>query len=147
MIKVVVTLLILFFILTPGILWSYAKKTDKYFIALVHAAVFAFVWSFIQPRIKEGYEITSLEFKLEKKMDTPRVKKQLDKFFPDAKVTYDNTDGSNLLKVYRKGGSNERDITGAEIMDPKIKNISEFIDEVKNTTDENKKNKKKKKIN
>ena len=144
MIKVFVTLLSLFVILTPGILWSYAKKTDKYFIALVHAAIFAFVWSFIQPRIREGYEITSLEFKLEKKMDTPRVKKQLDKFFPEAKVTYDNTDGSNLLKVYRKGGINETDITGADIMDKKIKTISDFIDEVKNTTVENKKKNKKK---
>lgn len=131
MIKVVVTLLILFVVLTPGILWSYAKKTDKYFIALVHAAIFVFVWSFIQPRIREGYEITSLEFKLEKKMDTPRVKKQLDKFFPDAKVTYDNKDGSNLLTVYGKGRSTETDITGADIMDKNIKNISKFIDKVK----------------
>lgn len=145
MIKVVVTLLILFVILTPGILWSYAKKTDKYFIALVHAAIFAFVWSFIQPQIREGYEITSLEFKLEKKMDTPQIKNRLNKFFPEAKVTYDNTDGSNLLKVYRKGGSNETDITESDIRSTKMTKINKFIDEVKNTTDENKKKNKKNK--
>lgn len=132
MIKVVVTLLVLFFILTPGILWSYAKKTDKYFIALVHAAVFAFIWSFIQPRIREGYEITSLEFKLEKKMDTPHIKNRLNKFFPEAKVTYDNTDGSNILKVYGKGRSDEKTgITASDIRATKMTKINKFIDEVK----------------
>ena len=43
-----------FFLLTPGILWSYAKKTNKYSIALLHAGVFAFVWYLIHTPIKEG---------------------------------------------------------------------------------------------
>ncbi len=132
MIKVVVTLLILFFVLTPGILWSYAKKTNKYFIALIHAAVFAFVWSFIQPQIREGYEITSLEFKLEKKLDTHQIKRRLSQAFPDAKVTYDNTDGNNVLKVYGKGRSNETNIDKNSIMTTKMKKINKFIDEIKN---------------
>jgi hypothetical protein len=36
----ILTHFVLFFLLTPGILWIYEKKTNKYFIALVHAFVF-----------------------------------------------------------------------------------------------------------
>jgi hypothetical protein len=44
----ILSLVFLFFILTPGILWSYPKKTNKYSIALLHACVFAFVWYLIE---------------------------------------------------------------------------------------------------
>jgi hypothetical protein len=57
MIKIL-SLVFLFFILTPGILWSYPKKTNKYSIALLHACVFAFVFylieTFSNTPIREG---------------------------------------------------------------------------------------------
>ena len=43
MIKIL-ALIFLFFILTPGILWSYKKKTNKYLIALLHAFLFVLIW-------------------------------------------------------------------------------------------------------
>ena len=48
--------LILFFLLTPGILWTYSKKHNKYSIAILHACLFAFVFYFIQSNtpIREG---------------------------------------------------------------------------------------------
>ena len=60
MIKIL-TLIFLFFILTPGILWSYKKKTNKYLIALLHAFLFVFIWHFakhLAPNyvIQEGME-------------------------------------------------------------------------------------------
>ncbi len=52
--------LILFFLLTPGILWTYSKKHNKYSIALLHAFVFAFVFylieTFSNTPIREGLE-------------------------------------------------------------------------------------------
>lgn len=52
--------LILFFLLTPGILWTYSKKHNKYSIALLHACVFAFVLYLIETvsntPIREGLE-------------------------------------------------------------------------------------------
>ena len=48
--------LFLFFLLTPGILWTYSKKHNKYSIALLHACVFAFVFYLIESYtpIREG---------------------------------------------------------------------------------------------
>ena len=134
MIKSLGTLFILFFILTPGIFWSYAKKTNKYFIALLHAAIFAFIWSFIQPQIREGLkESTSLEFKLEKNMKTDKdVEKLLKKNFKKATVNYDNADGNNVLIVtVKEGGQHELDITKDDIKNPK-KNIDPFITKKEN---------------
>lgn len=63
--------LILFFLLTPGILWTYSKKHNKYSIAILHAFVFAFVFYFINETfsntpIREGLEKNNkrLGFKL-----------------------------------------------------------------------------------
>jgi hypothetical protein len=56
----ILILVVLFVILTPGILWTYPKKTNKYSIALLHAFVFAFVLylieTFSNTPIREGLE-------------------------------------------------------------------------------------------
>jgi hypothetical protein len=54
----ILTLVFLFFLLTPGILWSYPKKTNKYLIALLHAVLFVFIWHCVPGfnHIKEGME-------------------------------------------------------------------------------------------
>jgi hypothetical protein len=53
----IISLVFLFFLLTPGILWSYPKKTNKYLIALLHAVLFAFIWHCVPGfNIKEGME-------------------------------------------------------------------------------------------
>ena len=53
----ILSLVFLFFLLTPGILWSYPKKTNKYLIALLHAVLFAFIWHCVPGfNIKEGME-------------------------------------------------------------------------------------------
>jgi hypothetical protein len=41
----ILALLFLFFLLTPGILWSYPKKTNKYLIGILHAVLFVFIWN------------------------------------------------------------------------------------------------------
>ena len=63
MIKILAPI-ILFFILTPGILWSYKKKTNKYVVALLHAVGFVLIWHLVEQYIihfrntqfKEGME-------------------------------------------------------------------------------------------
>ena len=59
--------LILFFLLTPGILWTYSKKHNKYSIAILHAFVFAFIFYFINETfsntpIREGLEKNDKRF-------------------------------------------------------------------------------------
>jgi hypothetical protein len=63
MIKILAPI-ILFFILTPGILWSYKKKTNKYVVALLHAVGFVLIWHLVEQYVihfrntqfKEGME-------------------------------------------------------------------------------------------
>ena len=50
MIKILAPI-ILFFILTPGILWSYKKKTNKYVVALLHAVGFVLIWHLVEQYI------------------------------------------------------------------------------------------------
>ena len=86
----ILPLIFLFFILTPGILWSYPKKTNKYVIALLHAAAFVLIWNLTQyltmhltrylanRKIREGLDETKEEDeepKVEKK-DEPKVEKK-----------------------------------------------------------------------
>ena len=54
----ILALLCLFFLLTPGILWSYPKKTNKYLIAIVHAVLFVFIWNVVLyfTHTKEGMD-------------------------------------------------------------------------------------------
>jgi hypothetical protein len=54
----ILALLGLFFLLTPGILWSYPKKTNKYLIAIVHAVLFVFIWNVVLyfTHTKEGMD-------------------------------------------------------------------------------------------
>lgn len=63
----ILTLIFLFYLLTPGILWSYRKKTNKYLIGLLHAAVFAFIWNVIQ-NFKEGLVVSVSEDEDEDKL-------------------------------------------------------------------------------
>ncbi len=46
---------ILFFLLTPGVLLSLPPGGTKYTVALVHALVFGLITWFIQSRIKSTY--------------------------------------------------------------------------------------------
>ena len=46
---------ILFFLLTPGILVSLPPKGSKYTVALVHAILFGLITWFIQSRTKSTY--------------------------------------------------------------------------------------------
>ena len=133
--------LFLFFILTPGILWTYSKKTNKYLIGLLHAVVFAFVCHFIQSRtpIKEGLnEIKGLSFRLEKNMNNRDIKKKLKEIFIQAqnrygditkKNSYDNIEGQNVMEVITHSGSKETTIYKEDLMDPNFKNILKFIKE------------------
>ena len=140
--------LILFFLLTPGILWTYSKKHNKYSIALLHAFVFAFVFYFINETfsntpIREGMkEIKGISFELEKNMKTDEVNKALINIIKKARtkygkglkisLSYDNEDGENKLKVIYAGGSSGINTTKKEIMDPNAKEIFKFIEKVKN---------------
>lgn len=66
----ILSLVFLFFLLTPGILWSYPKKTNKYLIALLHAVLFAFIWHCVPGfNIKEGMEKADKEGEEEDKDD------------------------------------------------------------------------------
>ena len=55
MILKTISLLVLFYLLTPGILWSYRKKTNKYLIGFMHAFLFTIIWNVIQ-NFKEGLD-------------------------------------------------------------------------------------------
>ena len=92
----ILPLIFLFFILTPGILWSYPKKTNKYVIALLHAAAFVIIWNLTQylamhltrylanRKIKEGLDETKeeeVEPKAEPKVEPkiePKIEKKVD---------------------------------------------------------------------
>ena len=54
----ILALLFLFFILTPGILWTYPKKTNKYLIVILHAILFVFIWNCVLDfnNTKEGMD-------------------------------------------------------------------------------------------
>ena len=53
---------ILFFLLTPGILVSLPPGGDKYTVALVHALVFGLVMWFIQSRSSNYYNDTGKKY-------------------------------------------------------------------------------------
>ena len=138
--------LILFFILTPGILWSYSKKHNKYSIALLHASVFAFVFYFINTSfdntiIREGLNnIKGISFKLEKNMNNSKVNENIKnivkiikkKYDVELKVDYDNKEGVNDLIVSTEGDSSSTYISKEDIMDKDIIRIINLIDKEKN---------------
>ena len=137
--------LILFFLLTPGILWTYSKKHNKYSIAILHASLFAFVFYLIESYtpIREGMQkIKGITFKLEKSMETDDVRKKLRTILEKARkkygnkletsVTFDNNDGENDLSVSILGRTSSRNTSKEEIMDKDAKEIFKFIEKVKN---------------
>ena len=138
--------LILFFILTPGILWSYSKKHNKYSIALLHACGFAFVFYFINTSfdntiIREGLNnIKGISFKLEKNMNNSKVNENIKnivkiikkKYDVELKVDYDNKEGVNDLIVSTEGDTSSTYISKEDIMDKDIIRIINLIDKQKN---------------
>ena len=82
--------LILFFLLTPGILWTYSKKHNKYSIAILHAFVFAFIFYFIQSNkpIREGMQkITRISIEFKKGIVT-KDDERIERIFEKAKKKY-----------------------------------------------------------
>jgi len=106
--------LFLFFILTPGILWTYSKKHNKYSIALLHACVFAFVFYFINSStpVREGLAKNDkrLQFVLSNDVKEDKaVEKQIKKVYgKQIKVTY-NEEPSEKQK--QKAKEKGRDLT------------------------------------
>jgi hypothetical protein len=119
-----------FFLLTPGILWSYAKKTNKYSIALLHAGVFAFVWYLIHTPIKEGLtENDKVIFEYTTNLYTTENRKKA-KMFKQVSSTKNNDKAK--IKVIFNGKENGLTITQRDFDDDftralkKLKNLKEF---------------------
>ena len=64
------SLIFLFFIFTPGILWSYPKKTNKYLVGLLHAVLFALSCKYVMNFTQEGMEQAKAESKGEAKAES-----------------------------------------------------------------------------
>jgi hypothetical protein len=135
--------LILFFLLTPGILWTYSKKHNKYSIAILHAGVFAFVLYFIQSYtpIREGLQkIKEIKFDLEKEMKSKEVDDQLisisnflkNRYKCNVKYNFKSKKGDNMLRVSIPGSTKGVGINKEDIMDPNVERITQFVDEIKN---------------
>jgi hypothetical protein len=126
----ILTIIFLFFLLTPGILWSYSKKTNKYSIAFLHASVFAFIWYFIhkQFNIIEGME--RIEFVLKDDLfneaNKSKVNKAFGKYLPDNVYVRRSNKKGNKFVVIREsdGAKTSLDITQSDIDAPsKIKSF------------------------
>ncbi len=120
----------LFFLLTPGILWTYAKKTNKYSIALLHAGVFAFVWYLIHTSIKEGLtENDKVIFEYTTDLYT-KENRQKAKMFKQVSSTKNNDYAQ--IKVIFNGKEKKLKISQSDFDDDfarvlkKLKNLKEF---------------------
>jgi hypothetical protein len=147
MLKILI-LVILFFLLTPGILWTYSKKTNKYSIAILHACVFAFVFYLIEyfsnTPIREGMQdIKGIKFGLKKDMekDSAKINPRIEKIFKNAKkkygddletsFVYDSVYNSSSFMVNAEGGEYSDLITKEDIMEPYAPKIFKFVEQIK----------------
>jgi hypothetical protein len=130
----IIYLIVLFFLITPGVLWSYSKKTNKYVIALVHASIFAMIWKFSH---KEGVKDKKKEKKrnvmefllLDELYKDEELKNKIRSTYPEPVriASYETNDPvpSSIFVYYNKNGvKNKLNITKADILDKT--NIHEF---------------------
>ncbi len=117
----ILSLVFLFFILTPGILWSYPKKINKYSIALLHACVFAFVWylieTFSNTPMREGLtEKDKMTFNYAtRELYTPENRKK-QKMFKNVYVSKDKNKSDRITTILN-GTESYEDITQADFDD------------------------------
>jgi hypothetical protein len=139
--------LILFFLLTPGILWTYSKKHNKYSIALLHACVFAFVFylieTFSNTPIREGLtdaEKNRIHFLLASNLKSDEgVRRKIKKEFGEnTRIEYKEEDEKDKnksqinmdVKDATDGSYFRKDISKPDIMTyPKEGKIKKFIKE------------------
>jgi hypothetical protein len=138
--------LFLFFLLTPGILWTYSKKTNKYFIGLLHAVLFVFIWQYVPNFTREGMEqakdkepakdkkkVDNLTFVLGDNlssdsevinkinaMEGPPKIEGADQIFGDGKSYL-------LFKNQRNKTNKLDDLIKNDILDPEMRVINKFI--------------------
>ena len=140
--------LILFFLLTPGILWTYSKKHNKYSIAILHACLFAFIFylieTFSNTPIREGMQkIKGVKFGLKKDLenDSAEINPRIEKFFKNAKkkygndletsFVYDSMYKGNSFMVNAEGGRYTNQVTKEDIMEIGSKKLFKFVEQIK----------------
>jgi len=146
----ILILIFLFFILTPGILLSYPKKTNKYLIGLLHAVLFTLIWNYLLNSKREGMDPAPAKNEDEDDVEDPPINilkfVLTDNLYNNSTVTdkikamdgppqivgasqFEKNIKSHLLFTNAKNKTSKLDnIDKFDILDVNMKKINDFIE-------------------